>query len=828
MPTGRVPRKKLNSRKKLVIAFSPLPSPELIPVEDMEPIVLDGPAEVQAPNLALPEPLLPEMEMLDVEPLQPRIPSLDECLAALLVLFPDIDPNYVRGLHEEHVWNEHASLMDILVDIVLETNGNYPKIQRDDRSTKRKRERSPSDMTAGELDIKYGSLQRKNPGPGYVNLSRKHLRNAFPFIPATAIDAEFAKSRNFIFPAYRSLAQAEADYEKAGVKPYKKLGRTRKAVSEDILAHEGERLGMDEYTSFTDELGAARRIFEHLTSKLTNELSYYEHNLTESLVKGRINAGGLENIESIEGSPDGAVFECSGCQKEFPIHEVKRFCDAKMLEALERLEQRDVLRRAEIDDLSECPFCDFAAILPPVEDDREFRCQNPDCMKISCRLCDKETHIPLTCEEKAKEESSSLRRNVEEAMTEALLRKCGKCGLPYVKESGCNKIVCSRCSAINWYVPIYNLITIDLLLTAITSYLCSKVIKDYKHFNDPNRGGKVGNCLLFDNTDERHHNEVQAAEQAAINKIRAENPDISEEEMRVRLSKVVLDSERQKIDEGNRRLGINNPQPIVPVRPVVAQQPVMMPPNLPGQPAYVFRAVPAPAGHHHYAVPQVIYQPIQVPFQPVLVPHVPPNPIQMVPRPLGIPNAPPNFQQELRHPLIQVPPIPILGNPVPFLGGHPPGFPVAAAMPQANPPQPVGIFQRVAGLLPMGRPVIRARAVPIQMPQMAIPQPAPLNINVPNMMPIQNANLAVNPQGNPPAPVPAQENVGFIQRNFNLGGNRLVARGRQAIRNQNNFNARPITFIEDDVRGLQPFNNKPGQMSPARNRPAKIAKRGSR
>ncbi|KAK6352753.1 hypothetical protein TWF696_004755 [Orbilia brochopaga] len=785
MSTARV------SQRKPGIGRPPASSPELAPVEPMESVIIN--ARVPAPDLALPEPLLPDMEMPDVEPMVPRIPSLDECLAALLALFPDIDPEHVRALYEEHVWNEGGNVMEVLVDLVLEAKGNHPKVQREDRSTKRKRERSPSEMTADELDNKYNHARRSPPGPGYINLSRKHLRNAFPFIPATAIDVEFGRKRNFLFPAYKSLAQAEAGHEKANAKPYKKLGRPRKAVSDSILLHEGEKLGIDERTSLMDELAAAQRIYEHLT------------------VKGRIQAGASGSAEIAEGSTDEALFECgccfgevpflqltqcsdghlfcldcgkrnaeteigqqkykllcmdtSGCRKEFPIQEIKRFCDEKMLETLERLEQRDSLREAGIDDLAECPFCDFAAILPPVEHDREFRCHNPDCMKVSCRLCDKETHIPLTCEEKAKEESSSLRRNVEEAMTEALLRKCGKCGLPYVKESGCNKIVCTRCSATN-------------------CYLCSKVIKDYKHFNDPNRGGKAGNCLLFDNTDERHHNEVQAAEQAAINKIRAENPDISEEEMRIRLSKVVLDGERQRIEEGNRRLGINNPAPIAGGVPVDQ----LARPNIPAQP-FVFRAV----------------QPVRFPV------HVP-----------------------------QAPPLPILGNPVPFVGANQPMIPLGA-VPPVHAPQPVNILQRFAGLLPIARPIMRARAVPIHVQhlQYGAVQVAP-NPQNRNAVPVANLNQIPHPQppANPPAQAPPaqQENAGFIQRNFNLGGNRLVARGRQAARAPNNLQRpppRPLTFIDHNVQGMAaqlagPANDKPAPVPQPRNRPSKIAKRGSR
>lgn len=44
--------------------------------------------------------------------------------------------------------------------------------------------------------------------------------------------------------------------------------------------------------------------------------------------------------------------------------------------------------------------------------------------EISCRLCQQKSHIPQTCEEFAKENKLSVRHTVEEAMTEAMVRKC--------------------------------------------------------------------------------------------------------------------------------------------------------------------------------------------------------------------------------------------------------------------------------------------------------------------------------------------------------------------------------------------------------------------
>src|ERR1700710_253921 len=74
------------------------------------------------------------------------------------------------------------------------------------------------------------------------------------------------------------------------------------------------------------------------------------------------------------------------------------FLDENTIIALERNEQEAVLRMAGIENLESCPFCPYAAEYPPVEVDREFRCQAPECEKVSCRLCKLESHIPKSCE----------------------------------------------------------------------------------------------------------------------------------------------------------------------------------------------------------------------------------------------------------------------------------------------------------------------------------------------------------------------------------------------------------------------------------------------
>jgi IBR domain, a half RING-finger domain len=68
-----------------------------------------------------------------------------------------------------------------------------------------------------------------------------------------------------------------------------------------------------------------------------------------------------------------------------------------------------------------------------------FKCRNPHCSRASCLKCQKAWHDPHTCHEPL---LVSLRTTVEAARTAAIKRTCPRCGLSFVKSSGCNKLTC--------------------------------------------------------------------------------------------------------------------------------------------------------------------------------------------------------------------------------------------------------------------------------------------------------------------------------------------------------------------------------------------------
>ena len=69
----------------------------------------------------------------------------------------------------------------------------------------------------------------------------------------------------------------------------------------------------------------------------------------------------------------------------------------------------------------------------------KLTCPNPECRRTSCRECKAAWRDPHACHESA---ALSLRTTVEAARTAALKRTCPRCSLAFVKESGCNKMVC--------------------------------------------------------------------------------------------------------------------------------------------------------------------------------------------------------------------------------------------------------------------------------------------------------------------------------------------------------------------------------------------------
>lgn len=453
----------------------------------------------------------------------PAVELRDTCIATVTMVFPGIDPDYVSELYDTVSQSSEQLTAHILDKI--EKGSQYPKAKDKKRNLKRKREIDADEEAAK----KYGAVDRViAPGAGGVRpYIRSILMQEFPVTPAAFIDATLNQNHYRLFSAYRILEEAHRTYNSIPP-PYNKIKNSRKmdpllrevAVASFLASPDSDR----DKIEVLKELQAARRMKRKADAAREAERQKEldeEENVKKSEAEGTMAECGccccdypLNRMIHCDSSEEMHWF-CRGCARmtaEVEIGKSKyelrcmstdkceagfamdqryvqrlvrilfllisfrvQFLDEKTRVALERNEQEANLRLAGIENLESCPFCPYAAEYPPVEVDREFRCQAEDCERVSCRLCKLDSHIPKSCEEFAKENGLSIRRQIEEAMSEALIRKCNKCGTPFVKEEGCNKMTCTRNGCMN-----------------IQCYVCSKSC-GYDHFNDPGRGGKAGN-----------------------------------------------------------------------------------------------------------------------------------------------------------------------------------------------------------------------------------------------------------------------------------------------------------------------------------------------
>ncbi|CAH1273306.1 RNF216 [Branchiostoma lanceolatum] len=207
-----------------------------------------------------------------------------------------------------------------------------------------------------------------------------------------------------------------------------------------------------------------------------------------------------------------AALSCmtDGCDSTFPLGQLEKALPENMLKKYqERLEEENI-NLAGLDDLVRCPSCDYAAIL--AEGDKVFRCQNPECMKQTCRHCKEDWagHFGIPCQEVEGADDTKFRTSIEEKMTEAKIRTCHQCKAKFTKHDGCNKMTC-RCGAKMCYV-------------------CRKPIKDYNHFcrhaRNPGEPCAVCTaCSLWTSTEEDDERATEEIQKAAREQKKAEGKD---------------------------------------------------------------------------------------------------------------------------------------------------------------------------------------------------------------------------------------------------------------------------------------------------------------
>ncbi|GAQ06194.1 hypothetical protein ALT_3515 [Aspergillus lentulus] len=437
----------------------------------------------------------------------------------IMELFPDICHEYLKGLLSRYAGNmsraeanvtseKVVTTKEIVVEAIL-AHPSYPKRKQ----LKRKREETKDD----DKDKKWTSISHDGE-LWYQEAATYLLGDMFPFVPDSYIRQILREKKN-LFSACQALSTAE-NAPAPTRRPYDKLKRARvrrhRDIRLDIYNHPvyGE-LQMEAKDAKLKLAKDAELIHDQKRQEEAERRNQKQHARAGTL---NVHFFCFSCIRKSAETQIGLMkyqlqcFDTSGCQAGFPRSDIKDVLGFSMMAKLDALQQQDEISRASIEGLESCPFCEFKAICPPVEEDREFRCCNPSCEVVSCRLCKDVTHVPKTCEEAKKDRGVSERHLVEEAMSEALIRNCPRCKIKIVKEFGCNKMTCPSCRC-------------------CMCYLCKKDItrEQYAHF------GYGPNACTVEDDPTRGQIEVEQAQKKTIEEIRAENPGLTSEELQVKL-----------------------------------------------------------------------------------------------------------------------------------------------------------------------------------------------------------------------------------------------------------------------------------------------------
>ncbi|KAF2973054.1 hypothetical protein GQX73_g582 [Xylaria multiplex] len=526
----------------------------------------------------------PEVIVLDGSSPAQMQAEYDEvsCKNDILLVFPDICQNYLTQLVLLHNFKSAEAISAILDG--QEKGENYPtQATLELRSRKRKRvdgsdgstndldhdsdeegeECDPKSVRSVKLQIDTPEYAANTASPEYAALARILISQDFPRVPQITIRNLLLENKKSVFETYTAMDEKLRNWDDANIpwKEKKTLTKTKHEFTPERLSTLDTSTYKPQEQAAFAEFIAARELRAMKNAKIAAGLEE-QTNFVQAQIEGQTAECGicyeecaLNRMVRCEGETmhwfcrnclrsqaesqiglakyELTCMSLDGCLAGFSRSQRALFLDKKLTVALDRIEQEAVLRMAGIENLETCPFCPYAAEYPPVEVDKEFRCDNPHCQQVSCRLCRKETHIPKTCAEAVADRGLDARHILEEAMSEALIRRCNQCQNPFVKQDGCNKIRCTKCGTLQCDV-------------------CRKTINDYSHFDDTRRGGRTGQCPLFDQSQDRYEQEVSSAEAEIRKKVVEENPDVDEAALLILTSKKI--QQEDKIKAGIHRL----------------------------------------------------------------------------------------------------------------------------------------------------------------------------------------------------------------------------------------------------------------------------------
>ncbi|KAI1709051.1 E3 ubiquitin-protein ligase [Ditylenchus destructor] len=176
------------------------------------------------------------------------------------------------------------------------------------------------------------------------------------------------------------------------------------------------------------------------------------HRFCYECIRGQANAATVE-MPLAEG---GIGLQCmaNNCENPVLFSDCRDIIAANVKQILNDRIIEESLGSAKLNNLERCKKCNFGIeIEVPKEIMKVFSCLK--CRYEYCRSCQRDwddQHFGKSCEEMEQLDKNDRQvRKIEDKMSQAIIRQCDKCGLPFVRLDGCNKIVC-RCGQTQCYV----------------------------------------------------------------------------------------------------------------------------------------------------------------------------------------------------------------------------------------------------------------------------------------------------------------------------------------------------------------------------------------
>nr|CAD2175141.1 unnamed protein product [Meloidogyne enterolobii] len=221
-----------------------------------------------------------------------------------------------------------------------------------------------------------------------------------------------------------------------------------------------------------DEPGPSRVIYEELKENGKEKSESQVHAFCRTCVRGSASAA----VGEIPMAKGGVGLRCMvpDCENPILYSEIRVLLSKEVQKKLDERIVEENLGMASLTNLERCKKCNFAIDMEVDKTvNKVFDCIA--CEYKMCRLCERDwddEHFGYSCEElDAKNKKEKRDRALEKQLNEALIRKCPRCAVQFVKETGCNKMTC-RCGMTQ-------------------CYLCRESGIGYDHFcqhvRDPNR-----------------------------------------------------------------------------------------------------------------------------------------------------------------------------------------------------------------------------------------------------------------------------------------------------------------------------------------------------